>query len=435
MIRELRKNKLVKVSFDLRITVATLVVLMVLTTWGTLYQKWEGLYASQERFFFSWWVMARVDVPSMLELFNGMIWYFKLLLVALIPLTHIALAFGMQWSAKRIGLCYGLLGALLIVWGFGLPVPVPGGQLCMWILFLNLSASAIFRFGFRWSQSGILLTHFGLIFLLVGSFITHYYAIESNLALEEGEASNVASHYHEWEIAFWPKAEGETRQVTAQSVKEKMKGQTLKFADAGITVTIDEYFTNCDNVEAGGDLSGGDRKNGAFEALQKLKPDTEPERNLPAGMFDVNGEKLLLYGAINRAIDVTVDEIVYELQLRRRRIPLPFTVTLLDFVKEEHAGTTMAKNYESTVHLEYEVERDVRIFMNNPLRYDTFTFYQSSFSQTQAGGEISVFAVVDNSGRLIPYISSGIIFGGLLVHFIVMFVQRATPRIRRRLET
>jgi hypothetical protein len=94
----------------------------------------------------------------------------------------------------------------------------------------------------------------------------------------------------------------------------------------------------------------------------------------------------------------------------------------------------MAKNYESTVHLEYEVERDVRIFMNNPLRYDTFTFYQSSFSKTQAGGEISVFAVVDNSGRLIPYISSGIIFAGLLVHFIVMFVQRATPRIRRRLE-
>jgi hypothetical protein len=271
------------------------------------------------------------------------------------------------------------------------------------------------------------------MFLFLGSFITYYFAIESNLALEEGEGANVASHYHQWEVAVWPKTDSDTREVTALSVNDGMKGEILDFSEHGITVTIDEYFRNCDNTDTG-DLSDADRKNGAFEALTKLKPDNEPERNLPAGLLDVNGEKLLFYGAIDRPIDLTVDDKSYELQLRRRRIPLPFIVTLKDFVKEEHAGTSMAKNYESTVHLEYEVERDVRIFMNNPLRYGTFTFYQSSFAQSQSGNEISVFAVVDNSGRLIPYISSGIIFGGLLVHFIVMFVQRATPRIRRRLE-
>jgi hypothetical protein len=374
MIRELRKNKYVKLTFDMRIAVVSLTLMMVLTTWGTLYQKGYGLYAAQERFFFSWWV----------------------------------------W--------------------IGDVFPIPGGQLLMWILFLNLSASAIFRYGFRWNQAGILLIHYGLMFLFVGSFVTYYYAIESNLALEEGEGSNVASHYHQWEVAVWPKTETDTREVTALSVNEDSKGQTLDFSELGITVIVDEYFTNCDNTETG-DLSGGDRQNSEqFTALTKLKPDTEPERNLPGAMLDVNGEKLLFYGAIDQAIDVSVGEKTYELQVRRRRIPLPFIVTLKDFVKEEHAGTTMAKNYESTVHLEYEVERDVRIFMNNPLRYDTFTFYQSSFAQSQAGNEISVFAVVDNSGRLIPYISSGIIFGGLLVHFIVMFVQRASPRIRRRLE-
>lgn len=373
MIRELRKNKFVKLTFNLRITVVSLILMMVLTTWGTLYQKGFGLYAAQERFFFSWWV----------------------------------------W--------------------IGDVVPIPGGQLLMWILFINLSGSAIFRYGYRWNQAGILLIHLGMMFLFLGSFITYYFAIESNLALEEGEGANVASHYHQWEVAVWPKTDSDTREVTALSVNDGMKGEILDFSEHGITVTIDEYFRNCDNTDTG-DLSDADRKNGAFEALTKLKPDNEPERNLPAGLLDVNGEKLLFYGAIDRPIDLTVDDKSYELQLRRRRIPLPFIVTLKDFVKEEHAGTSMAKNYESTVHLEYEVERDVRIFMNNPLRYGTFTFYQSSFAQSQSGNEISVFAVVDNSGRLIPYISSGIIFGGLLVHFIVMFVQRATPRIRRRLE-
>jgi hypothetical protein len=56
--------------------------------------------------------------------------------------------------------------------------------------------------------------------------------------------------------------------------------------------------------------------------------------------------------------------------------------------------------------------------MNEPMRYRSYTFYQSSFS-IRPDGEFSILSVVQNKGRIFPYISSAIIFIGLLTHIIV----------------
>ena len=62
--------------------------------------------------------------------------------------------------------------------------------------------------------------------------------------------------------------------------------------------------------------------------------------------------------------------------------------------------------------------RKILIKMNEPLRYKNYTFYQSSFIEEESG-ETSVFAVVENYGRLFPYISSIIMCFGLLLHLII----------------
>jgi hypothetical protein len=59
--------------------------------------------------------------------------------------------------------------------------------------------------------------------------------------------------------------------------------------------------------------------------------------------------------------------------------------------------------------------------MNNPLRYQGYTFFQASFS-IDTDGERSTFAVVTNPGRLLPYISSLMVFGGMLLHFVLHFL-------------
>jgi hypothetical protein len=56
--------------------------------------------------------------------------------------------------------------------------------------------------------------------------------------------------------------------------------------------------------------------------------------------------------------------------------------------------------------------------MNNPLRFKDYTLYQASFAVDQAGRNKSTLAVVKNSAQVMPYISSLLVFAGLLVHFL-----------------
>ena len=103
------------------------------------------------------------------------------------------------------------------------------------------------------------------------------------------------------------------------------------------------------------------------------------------------------------------------LLLRRERTYLPFSLELVDFKKELHPGTGIAKSFSSKINL-YEkqiiqsedVGRSVIIRMNQPLRYKNYTFYQSSFIE-DFDTETTILSVVKNYGRVFPYISSIII--------------------------
>ena len=152
---------------SLRMVVACLAILMVLVFWGTLYQVRFGLFAAQEKFFYSW----------------------------------IFLQFG--W------------------------IPLPGAQLVLAILFVNLVASMLFRFRFGWRQTGIILIHLGLMLLLAGGWYTHQFGEESFLALVEGEGSNVSSDYRMWELSLSKSNEVE-REITAFDTRGTSAGTIFR---------------------------------------------------------------------------------------------------------------------------------------------------------------------------------------------------------------
>lgn len=112
--------------------------------------------------------------------------------------------------------------------------------------------------------------------------------------------------------------------------------------------------------------------------------------------------------------------------LRRLRVPLPATIKLIDFRREMYQGSGIAKSYASLVMVEpgNENERQVLISMNKPLRLQDFTFYQSSFSSAPGGREISTFSVVQNYGRLMPYIATGATVVGMMIYFTAMLFAR-----------
>jgi len=60
------------------------------------------------------------------------------------------------------------------------------------------------------------------------------------------------------------------------------------------------------------------------------------------------------------------------------------------------------------------VDRELRIWMNNPLRYAKRTFYQSGYLPEDEG---TVLQVVRNDSWMIPYLSCMIVFIGMAAQF------------------
>jgi hypothetical protein len=117
----------------------------------------------------------------------------------------------------------------------------------------------------------------------------------------------------------------------------------------------------------------------------------------------------------------------YALSLQPRRQYLPYSLTLKKFSHDVYPGTDIPKNFSSLIHLSNPArgeERDVLIYMNQPLRYAGNAFYQASFGKDD---KLSILQVVKNPGWVLPYVSCVLVAAGLLLHFAV-----SLGRSRRR---
>lgn len=109
---------------------------------------------------------------------------------------------------------------------------------------------------------------------------------------------------------------------------------------------------------------------------------------------------------------------------------LPFTVKLLDFRKIDYPGIAMAAGFESDVQVS-DPQRGLvlmrKISMNNPLRYRTFSLFQSSFIAGPV--ETTVLSVRSDPGTPFVYAGFLIVIGGV----VTMFIQhrRVKPRPRK----
>ena len=356
---------------SLKLTVVCLIILAVLVVWGTVYQASHGLYQAQQKFFHSW--------------------YF-------------------------------------LIFGF---IPFPGTVLVLFILFLNLAAALFSRISLRPAKIGNLITHLGLIVLLIGGFFTFYYSQESTLTLKKGETDDMSISNRLWELVVWEQnakmQNGQTNAgIYAFDTKGFRPGDVIQLQNLGFTMRVKEYYENC-SINAINNVSG-------IRELKKKPPEKEIENNIAGGIFDINhvnhapGQShiLLLYGKDPHPTVVTVDNRELLFFLRKKKFQLPLSLTLVDFAVKFYPNSDIPKSYESriTIKTGKGVERDVTISMNKPLRYADLTLFQSSYYIAPDGTEYSILAVVKNVGRLLPYFSSFIIFLGLGIHFLVMLFQK-----------
>lgn len=58
------------------------------------------------------------------------------------------------------------------------------------VLGVNLTCSALIRYPWKKSQTGFVITHLGIILILIGSLLTMFFGVDGSMALQEGEVGN-----------------------------------------------------------------------------------------------------------------------------------------------------------------------------------------------------------------------------------------------------
>ena len=403
---------------SLRLTVTLLALGIAVVFFGTLAQTEDGLYLAQARYFRSWFS---------------------------------------TWSPHGAG------------WKW-IKVPLPGGYLLGVSLLVNLIAAHVARFKFAWKKTGILLSHAGVILLLVGQLATDMFARESRMSFAEGEWRNYSEDFQKTELVFL----GDTgdpamNDVVAIPEARLTGGGEIRHERLPFTVRVKEWFANSEpsfRAPMMQKTNAPQASNGTAQSFDfQPVPETHEmdKKNIPTAFIELvgaDGKSLgtwavsdwvgepamaasaafswssqfgqelsqRIYTQFSKPQTVEAGGRKFTFELRPLRYYQPFTVKLLKTTHEVYLGTATAanpegipKNFKSRVLVDHPTngKREVDIYMNSPLRYAGLTFfqYQMGSADVAANRGSSVLQVVKNPSWLTPYVGCGLVALGLLVQF------------------
>lgn len=379
-------DRLVRLLASMRLTVVCLVLALVVVFWGTLAQVEVGLYRAQNEFFRSFFIYWRPNEAS--------------------------------WR-----------------------IPVfPGGYLVGGVLLINLIASQIKRSAFTASRIGLWLVHLGLILLLLGQLLTDLLSRESTLHLREGETKNYSVTEREVELAVMDVTDADADKVVTIPQAILASRKAIQPGSLPFTVFVREFFANSVVEERAVDAAqppAATQGIGQRAAVKALPRVTETEkRDVPSAVVEIQTPQgslgtWLVSEYIDQPQSFSVSNRTCQLALRPRRHYKPYSIQLLKFQHDVYPGTDIPMNFSSRVRLQRPdtgEQREVLIYMNNPLRYAGETYYQSGFDPDNRG---TILQVVRNPGWLTPYLACALVGAGLLVQFATHLLrfafQRRTP--------
>jgi len=327
----------------------------------------------------------------------------------------------------------------------GIPLPVfPGGYFIGGLLLLNLVAAHAKRFAFTWKKAGIQLVHFGLILLLLGELFTGLFQEEYQMRLDEGQTKNYSESWRFNELAIVDVTAPDKDVVTVipekRLARAAAKSVEIQVPALPFRVAARAYYPNAAlamKEQAPPMLkpveNTSNRGIGPRLLLAPLPMTYEQnKRNLPAALVELIAPEgslgvFLVSTMITEPQRFSYAGREWALSLRFQRAYKPYSLTLLDFTHERYAGTEIPRNFSSRVRLttpDGVTDREVLIFMNNPLRYDGMTFYQAGFDNND---KTTVLQVVRNPSWVIPYLSCLLMSVGLFWQFgwhLVVFIAR-----------
>jgi hypothetical protein len=411
-------DKIWRFFTSLRLTVVCLGLAILLVFFGTFAQVHEGLWNALERWFTSYIVIREKGDP----------WWV-------------------------------------------LPI-FPGGYTIGIVLLLNLIAAHMKRFRFTWRQAGINLIHFGIILLLLGQLFTHELARETMLNLREGEPKVYSEAHRDFELVFQRPIDATNDEVVAIPAEVLKTGGEIRHEKLPFVAHVKHLWKNSEpQFRAPMQQSGEPLTDKGIAKDWDFRETPEAhgmdDRNLPTAVLALQGrggEDLGTWVVSSWAGDESVAEGVqrsyarsvgadvaasigakltaaqeieaggskWRMSLRPQRAYKDFSMTLLKSTHDVYMGTEKAKNFNSRVVIDNPrtgEKREAEIYMNNPLRYEGLTFYQSTMA---AGEGRSGLQVVKNPSWLIPYAACLIVGLGMSVQFgyhLVGFINKRRANV------
>jgi hypothetical protein len=306
-------------------------------------------------------------------------------------------------------------------------------------LFLVLAAADLLvsRFGplresYTGRKLGVNFTHLGVLMLLLGQLATDQLAEESHLTFREGDTRWWSEKHREAELVFTRDINPGDERVVSIPESRLARGGDLKVGELPFTVRIVDYAVNSSIRDRAPMMDSGPppatRGIGTRATVQKVPAVYDDKhRNLPYAVIELLDKNqsigTWLTALVLEPQEIKVGKDTWRVGLRSERIYRPFSLSLVSFTHDIYPGTTKPRDFRSRVRLEDPAtreNREVDIYMNNPLRYRGETFYQSSFDPTDPS--VTTLQVVHNPSWLTPYFGCGIVGYGLARHFLYYLV-------------
>jgi hypothetical protein len=433
---------------SLRLTVVLFALSILLIFFGTLAQIDMSTFSAVQRYFRCWyiWVPIQLFLPRALDIptwlgfpFPGGYILGGLLLVNLLSAHSIRFRF--RWMDLAV-LPLFVVGYVLFWYWQNHPSDL--------LLTLSCVVMAVFVFSLyplHGKRAGIILIHLGIIMLLVGELVTGLYAVEQRMTIGIGETANFTDHSFEGVQIVFETATSPTEDTVVAIPSGLLKnGRTISNPALPVDVQVVEYMPNSMLADADPKQKGGrpfvrtsmgeavsvePRKEGAgvsqeqredapsvIVALKKKGTNEEIGRYVLSLWFYSNFTNRLLPIPPQT---IKVDGKTWAMELRYPHELKPYSVLLQKFEQENYPGTKKPKSFTSWVHLTdptRDEDRQVRIWMNNPLRYHGETFFQSGVLGREGEPPLgTVLQVVRNPGWLLPYFSCAIVAIGMISHF------------------
>ncbi len=202
------------------------------------------------------------------------------------------------------------------------PPIFPGGHLLGGMLTVNLLAAHFKRFQFSFQKFGIQLTHFGIIVMLIGQFITDEKQVESFLGFEEGESRNFTEHHRDAELVFLLEKDADNDKAVSFHEdlfkprglfsKSKLPAE-LKHSELPFTVRVLDFGMNGDVLSPSSLKTMAERLKTALATLDGKFSTTEALA--PVAEADMaNVERAMVWRRAMKKLGGTNDELLAEVK-------------------------------------------------------------------------------------------------------------------------